>query len=203
MTDYYLSETDVAIIVALISLVLSIATFVWSERREHRIEKSQAYLQLELASMEIFKFEASNADCLRPLVCSIEPAQLPDDVDDRRKVARNLFFQSLNLFEVSSHLRRAKVLTPEVYATWVAWFHSTLDGWYFRSIWEDRLRMHYASDVRDIFDIGLQIYGRLEDDDEREREFYAAVGQLMSCPKIAAWPDALDRRPQWSPQVAV
>ncbi len=83
--------------------------------REERLEKSGAYLKLELASIEVFKYKAAywysmnwamrgeNAEG-RPL------AQIGEEADQ-------YFYQCLNLFEIVSRFRKEGVIMAEIYAS--------------------------------------------------------------------------------------
>lgn len=194
----------VAISAAIIALLAFIAT-AWaslSARADSlRVEKSNAYFSLEVASSEVFKYEAEKELDIRDYRTVYPPR-------DRRKCTRlknapaaktayNLYFQTLNLFEVCARFRRQEIIEHEVFASWVAWFYDTLDDWYFRAMWED-FRCNYTNDVRDIFDLGIRLFeghdAPLADksaeetrDFERKDAFYKAVAAQMQCTEIETW----------------
>jgi ribosomal protein S18 acetylase RimI-like enzyme len=87
-------------------------------------------------------------------------------------------------------------VSPEVFASWVTWFHEILQDWYFRSIWRDELRANYTRDVRNIFDAGVEIYERESDPAMRERAFFGAVAYLFGgCRVVGEWLDHLETVP--------
>lgn len=185
-----------ALVFSLLSLLISILAY----RRENRVEKSAAYLQLEMNSSEVFKYEAEFAPVMAPLRLPRRPKALPrgDALCEAREAARNLYFQSLNLFEVCARFRKQDVIAPEVFASWVAWFHDLLEGWHFRETWPE-IRCNYTPDVRDIFDVGCAIFAAEQAPDARRAAFYAAVGDIMKCDRIGSWLDDLETVKTWSP----
>lgn len=193
----------ISIVQAALALVAFLAAFWFSRRTREdglRVEKSNAYLNLEVASSEVFKYEAEQDLKLRPFrtvyVDAAERAVLIDMPE--AKIAYNLYFQTLNLFEVCARFRRQDIIEHQVFASWVAWFYDTLDDWYFRAMWSD-FRSNYTDDVRDIFDLGILIFtehGEIPSGDEdeesvrdanRKRAFYTAVAGQMQCTEIDGW----------------
>ena len=197
----------IAITAALVALLAFLFT-IWSSRNARRdslrVEKSTAYLALEVASSDIFRYEAENFERLAPYR---EMFASPGDIkaltasdSENAIIAYNLYFQTLNLFEVCARFRRQEVIEHEVFASWVTWFYDTLDDWYFRDQWPD-LRGNYTADVRDVFDLGLQIFSDIpverhhvrgdEVDHARRREFFRRVALVMDCEEIEGWQDAI------------
>ena len=197
----------VAIGMSILSLFISAITYGWSEQRERRVEKSTAYLNLEVNSSEVFRYAAEKAKVLKPLRCAEEGEYcLPDGeaLDEAQETAENLYYQSLNLFEVCARFRRQQIVEPEVFASWVAWFYEVLEGWYFRKIWDDELRENYTEDVRAIFDAGCDIFESTIPNLDRKDAFYRAVDDIMSRPNAAKgesaireWRNSLEKRTLW------
>lgn len=193
----------IAIISATVALLAFLAAYWFSRRAREdglRVEKSTAYLSLEMASSEVFKYEAEMDEKLAPYraVYASATARKRLSGQSDAKTAYNLYFQTLNLFEVCARFRRQEIIEHQVFASWVAWFYDTLDDWYFRAMWHD-LRCNYTDDVRDIFDLGTVIFARHGEkaptgsdaeearDHARKAEFYAAVAAHMQCKEIAEW----------------
>lgn len=65
------------------------------------------------------------------------PKEIIDKSTENRLHAYNLYFQTLNLFEVCARFRRQKIINSDIFASWIAWFYDTLDDWYFRDQWPD------------------------------------------------------------------
>jgi hypothetical protein len=190
-----------AIAISLLSLMVSLLTHRWSEMRETRVEKSTAYLNLETNSSAVFQYAAENAALMEPMRCPDRPAKLPRGkrYEEACEATRNLYFQSLNLFEVCARFRRQDIIEPQVFASWVAWFYELQDDWFFRSIWKEELRSNYTRDVRAIFDIGTEIFESVPDAGKKEAAFYDAVAEIMDdCPDIRGWQGELEKKRRWT-----
>lgn len=195
-----------AIGLSILSLSISLLTYYWSERREHRVEKSSAYLNLEVNSSEVFKYAAERAELMKPFRCESPPPNLRarTDYEEGCEVTLNLYFQSLNLFEVCARFRRQGIIEPQVFASWVAWFYELLDDWYFREVWKKELRANYTRDVRAIFDVGCQIFAEGAAGLDHEEAFYQAVADIMESQRqglagdpIRVWHKELTRPVKW------
>jgi hypothetical protein len=194
-------------LIAIVAATVALGAFFISrlQRRDAvRVEKSNAYLSLEVASSDIFRYEAENFDRLAPYqeiyASPSDALALKQSDEENAIIASNLYFQTLNLFEVCTRFRRQEVIEHEVFASWVTWFYDTLDDWYFRDQWPD-LRGNYTRDIRNIFDIGVQIFTQMRvesgherydiHDDARRREFFRVVSEVMECEEIAGWNDEI------------
>lgn len=156
------------------------------KEREERLEKSQAYLQLELASIEVFKYKAAHW-------YSMNWAQGGRNVEERpleqmREEVDQYFYQCLNLFEIASRFRNEGVIEAEIYASWVAWFFETLEFPYFRGQWRTAYRDNYTKEVREIFDAGVALrWENVEDENILREAFYGKVGDIIGCEEIRGW----------------
>lgn len=185
-----------AAVIALLSVGVALVVYIRTERRERRIEKSSAYLNLEVHASEAFRYQAEKAALMASFQLAERPAAVPEQDHAGWQTTLNFYFQCLNLFEVCSNFRRHAIVSPEVFASWVAWFHEILQHWYFRSIWRTELRANYTRDVRNIFDLGVEIFERESDPDRREREFFSAVACLFGgCRVVGEWLDHLETVP--------
>ena len=188
----------IAILAALIAFAAFATALLFSRSARKdalRVEKSGAYLSLEVASSDVFKYEAEHSEKLAPyrLLRVSATARKKAIADVANAVfAYNLYFQTLNLFEVCARFRRQDVIEHEVFASWVTWFYDTLDDWYFRDQWAD-LRGNYTDDVRDIFDLGIALFEEFGDsadaatDRQRRQRFFEWVAAQMQCTEIRDW----------------
>ncbi len=107
------------------------------------------------------------------------------------------------MFEVACRLRHRKIMPPEVFGSWVAWYFDTLIEWGFRAAWAD-LRDNYVKELRAIFDPFMDdLIARWDqsgqepsDDDVQDlrRQFYRHLGKLYRCPLILKWLDDCEKR---------
>jgi len=182
----------VALPIALAALLVSIFYNRQARRQSLRVEKSTAYLSLEMHSSEVFKYEAEHDVKLAPFRTTSEPPLLLAE-PGAAGMAENLYFQTLNLFEVCTRFRRDDIIDVDIFASWVAWFYDTLDDWYFRRLWQEGMRDNYAHCLRVIFDEGVRVFADLGDageplvDAKRRMAFYQAVGRVMNCENDADW----------------
>lgn len=181
----FLGMQGMEALVASCALLLALGSFLYTWRREGRLEKSAAYVALELASIDVFKYKAAHFDAIGWARGGGNPrrkshAQLKEEADC-------FFYQCLNLFEVASRFRRQNIIVSEVYASWVAWFYETLEFPYFREQWAQEYRDNYTRELRDIFDAGLALDWSHQDDNLRRTHFYQAVGHVLKCKSIQSW----------------
>lgn len=190
--------TGLALFLAIASLAFSWRTYRRTESRELRVEKSAAYLALEVQSSEVFQYAAEKAELMDCFRCDTPPAKMPEGKDYELgcETALNLYYQSLNLFEVCARFRRNDIIPAEVFASWVAWFHELVDDWYFRDRWRPELRANYTQDIREIFDVGCEIWDAALPVREKRRAFYDAVADIMlDCQSIRNWLQGLEEEP--------
>jgi hypothetical protein len=172
-----------------------------------RVERSQTYLSLEIYSGEVFRYEAEHHAVLAPYR-TLAPPTNAEAAADAAAAGRalNLYFLTLNLFEVCARFRRDDLVKPEVFASWVAWMVEILEDDFFRAQWPGLIRSNYTRDVRDIFDVGVEVFSTALPEDRRNRAFYAAVADIMAkkvagkrqpCAVIAGWLDQIDEEVAW------
>jgi hypothetical protein len=107
-------------------------------------------------------------------------------------------YQSLNLFEVCARFRRQDLIKPEVFSSWVAWMAELLEDDFFRACWHSGIRSNYTRDVRDIFDVGVEIYAAGMPRDRRDQALYEAVAEIMGdCAVTAGWLADMEKETEW------
>ncbi|WP_281302276.1 MULTISPECIES: GNAT family N-acetyltransferase [unclassified Iodidimonas] len=164
----------------LAGLFLTLITFIIQTRLANRTRLGEIYQELEVASNDVFRFEAEHADRLAPFLNETPPAQALPASD--RLIADNRLFQILNLFEIATRFRRKRFFEPDVYASWVAWQFDLLQNWHFRAVWPT-ICDNYTSDLRQIFDQPVADH----DDDvpyaQQKAGFYLHVAKTMMADK--------------------
>ncbi len=209
-----MTDGSVAVIGILLGLVSGIVGYLLVSRptavRALRVERSQAYLQLEIASIDTFRFRAEYAYAIQWSLTGSNPKRLNTGI--LAEQVDQYYYQCLNLFEVASRFRKARIIAPEIYASWVAWFFEALEVRYFRDRWREVYSDNYTHELQDIFDGGIALFGHHglrdynpppaeQDDSEETRDklrvvreaFYRHVAWVVPCAMIADWPEQADK----------
>lgn len=146
-------KLDLNVIVASVALLITCAFFYIQILRERGGLKREIYQRLELASNDIFRFEAEHLDLLECLYSA------ENFCDKNSQTYRGLIAyvtQVLNLFEIAIRFRKQKVMPPDVFGSWVIWFYDLCSADNFPSVWED-LRFNYLPELREIMDTCISI----------------------------------------------
>ncbi len=183
-----LTEISIDTAIEAFSIFAATLTFVFAQGIEKRKDRKQAnresYEELEFASIDLFRFEAENIDLIRPIW--EENREIPDKKTAEFIVLMNYVCQMLNLFEMALKFRRDKILRPEVFGTWIAWFQLLVCAPGFPEIWKE-VRMDYLPELRKIMDGGVRIALKETDEDVIEEQFYAFVSTIVKCKIITQW----------------
>ena len=156
------------------------------DERELRIEKSTAYLRLELASIDVFKYKAAHWEALQWAEHGKKHSDRPEA--HLEEEADQFFYQCLNLFEICSRFRNEGIIEPSIYGSWVAWFYEVLESRFFRWKWYEEYCDNYTDELRSIFNFGIDEIDWTDSDDRARRErFYKGVGAIVDCPIIKNW----------------
>lgn len=174
--------------------------FEAGQARERDVHVAANYLALETASSDIFRYTAENESCVAPIRGEVAEEQWSGARHaDARATLLNLYYQSLNLFEVCARYRRQNMVRAEVFASWVSWFAEILEDSYFRAQWHPVVRANYTKDVRDIFDVGVGIFNAIPEPERRQAAFFSAVAEIMDdCETIAGWLSGIREERVWS-----
>ena len=150
--DEPMTDGSVAVIGILLGLVSGIVGYLLVSRpaamRALRVERSQAYLQLEIASIDTFRFRAEYAYAIRWSLSRSNPKRLSTAI--LAEQVDQYYYQCLNLFEVASRFRKARIIAPEIYASWVAWFFEALEVRHFRDRWREVYSENYTHELQNL-----------------------------------------------------
>lgn len=195
MTDYFdfFRQITPDTLVQIAALLVAVVTFVIAQgaegKRDRDVANREIYQRLELSSNELFRFEAQNPDLIRPLW--EEGAVIPRDGTAEHMASMNYVCQILNLFEMAIRFRKEKVLSADIFGTWVAWFWAVAGapgfGWY----WSNS-RGDYLPTIRKIMDKGLELSSSPLPEVEAKRSFYEYVAGIFDCPDIRNWEIVLE-----------
>jgi len=154
--------TAIGVIVAAVGVIVAIVTFIIRDTHTRRIRKSEAYQRLELASIDLFKFEVRHSDIAWRLYD--ENFDITKATKQEKREVLNHVTQLLNLFELSIELHSRKIFEHKILATWLAWFFETAKFKTFRDMWGDKaskneedLCKHYTGDLGELVELAIKI----------------------------------------------
>ncbi len=175
----------VEVVLGVLSFLFGVGTYIRQQRRLIAVQKQQTYQRLELASNDLFRFTATNAETLVKFQDPVkDPSYNPSAKD--MMIADNHIYQTLNLFEMAARLRQANFFDDEVFGSWVIWYYETLSSWYFRIKWND-FRHNYTNEMRLVFSEPVENFERQADDTVRKEQFFAHVAKKLKCPQVREW----------------
>lgn len=195
MKDFF-SNVEIGVLLQIISLFIAVTTFIIArtieKNRDRKTANREIYQKLELASIDLFRFEAKNLELIRPVW--EENAAFPEEGTAEFKATANYVCQMLNLFEIALKFREDKILPPDVFGSWVAWFHDLVTAPGFRFFWEDQ-KWDYLPQLRHIMNAGLQIQTEESDPEVIESKFYQYVSHVLKCDIIGGWTEKDENSP--------
>ena len=139
-------------IITLASVIVLIITLILNNRKTGKIQKADVYLRLELASIELFRFEMEQSDKTWRLYN--EHFKLAHEKNPKKaeREITNHITQLLNLFEMSIELHNRKIIDDEIFCTWLKWIFETAQLETFKCLWEKNLENHYTNSLRNLIE---------------------------------------------------
>lgn len=169
-------------------LALSVAAVLYGisvqKRRDREVARREIYQRLELASIDLFRFEADHIDLIRPLYSGDPPPADPAAAH----AYRNYICQILNLFEMAMELCCSDVIDDEVFGSWIPWFEELGQAPGFAPLWRAGLRDNYTGSLAAVMDIAIL------PDREGFHERVAALVHEESCARGFRRPRRFRRR---------
>lgn len=166
------------------------------------MRKIDLYQDLELASIDLFRFEAEHAERLKRFQdLTRNDLSVAGATDQDWLIMRKFYEQTMNLFEMAARFRKKKIIEPEVYGSWVIWYYDTLLHWAFREQWAD-LRQNYTPELRAVFSGFVTEFDPKESDDARKRRFFKHVAEITKCRVVGRWLHDLEEEERPRPRRA-
>jgi ribosomal protein S18 acetylase RimI-like enzyme len=158
--DYVQFFTILGTVVGAPATIWGIIWAVVSSRKNERQDREkqlklatrQLYQTLELASLDLFRFEADHQDLIAPFWQ--EDVSPPPQGTAKYIAYINYFCQQMNLFEMAVRFRVDGVLDKEVFSSWLEWFHLVAGAPDFRRLWDEQ-KENYVSALKEVFEIAL------------------------------------------------
>jgi hypothetical protein len=179
-----------------VSAIVAVFAYIMKSDQANRTAKQRIYQTLELQSIELFRFEAANAELASKVWHS---NQAPSDQAERYQV-KQYVCQMLNLFEMACRFRIEGILPPAVFGSWVIWIWELCGAQVFRDLWADKtddLPINYVPNFRDVIEGAIKISKQIPDQGSARIEFFRWLGDYFDCDEIAKWldPKSNNQRP--------
>ena len=181
-----MSAIEIIELLAILSSVtiFMIAHFV-SRHRDRVAANREVYQRLELASIDLFRFEADHPDLVRALWQEGEPAPAQNSAEDI--MLQDFVCQYLNLFEMAYRLRKDDIMSHDVFGSWVVWYLSLAGAPAFPRIWA-QLRCDYVKELASIMDEAVSIHRNVHGELAQRKAFFSYFAKLLGgCPAIENW----------------
>ena len=185
--------------ITFLSILAFLVSYILNNRETNRLAQREIYQRLELASIELFRFECEN----EPVVSLLWEYKEPDIsglIPHQHYSLRTYICQMLNLFEMAVRFRESGIMEREVFGSWVIWMYELANNSRFQKLWrnpgrkrneEPDVRLNYVGLLRKIFDDGIKACrdnpSNEEKPDAGEIAFFTAVGDIFNCDIIRDW----------------
>lgn len=190
------TECIIQAIAACVAVTTFVITYVTSRGKDRRAANRETYQRLELASVDLFRFEAENIGAIRPVWEKSVPVPVKGTAE--YIVTMDYVCQILNLFEMAIRLRKDGVVPPEVFGSWVVWFHNVANAPHFEEIWNDVL-WDYTPDLRAVINKAVSLKHNCLNAETRLTTFFSHVADVFDCDHIRQWPERI-RKEQEQPR---
>ncbi len=164
-----------------------------------RQEQIETYVSLEMASIELFRWECENERIVRSYwdASDTVPEQGQSEEFSFEDFARQEYVcQILNLYEMCLRLYTEGIVPGEVIGSWVIWMWEFTEPKHFDTTWE-KVASNYVGLLRRTMDVGQALRREIDSrqvsescltEEDAKRQFYAFMGGLLECRDVACWP---------------
>lgn len=173
---------DVGTIVTAVGFFFACLSFYLLSRRERTNRKREIYQRLELASVDLFRFEALNPKVIEGLW---QASRLPDKNSIEHEVVQAYVYQILNLFEMAVRFRREGIMPRDVFGSWVIWFYDLCSAPNFAKLWPS-MRLNYLPELRELLTKGIEIASK-HDPEAARQKFFDFVASRLKDKSIKFW----------------
>jgi hypothetical protein len=160
-------------------------------QREYEMTQREIYQRLELASIDLFRFE-----CQQPATAALlwdKNAKSIKDLGFQDRYTLNAYvFQILNLFEMAIRFRKNGTMDTEAFGSWVIWMCDLASNKRFQELWEE-MKTNYVGLLQEIFNKGIEACKTNPATDKNpkacEYAFFQVVGgkDIFDCKIIREW----------------
>jgi hypothetical protein len=149
-------------IASILGIVAAAMAIIISNRqqayKEQQASRGQIYQQLELESINLFRFEIENTELAR-IIWDNEVTTFDEIQKDKNKAYQVLqhICQILNLFEMAVRFKKNGISHEDVFASWEAWIYDLCKSQIFLHYWYiEGVKDNYINLFQGIIDDGLR-----------------------------------------------
>jgi len=176
--DFKLSFGELMAILQILTILIAVVLYFRESRREKNIAKREIYQKLELASIDLFKFEVQNAKDLWCVYSAEE--KFPEKNTAARWAVQEYVCQIMNLFEMIIEFKIQEIIDEQVFLSWVQWFWDMSCADNFEKIWDD-VGMNYTAPLRKAINSGITIAKRSKEiNQDGYKEFLGEIGKQFA-----------------------
>ncbi|GHV67944.1 hypothetical protein FACS1894199_14390 [Bacteroidia bacterium] len=139
-----------AAIATFLAAIIALLSFIYTSYRQHKLEKSSMYQQLELASIDLFRWEIEH---VKTILKMREKSKELSDED--KEIYGSRCFQTMNLFELCISSANAGTLPNKVFGSWLTWMYKFANEPGFAEMWLEE-KTNYTPECREILDMAIK-----------------------------------------------
>lgn len=182
-------EITLGDIISAISVLIALAavmTTLWFENKRHKeVVFKEIYQQLELASIELFRFESENEELVTLLWEENKINEIKEGTASYF-IYTNYVCQYLNLFEMSVRFKVEKVMPDDVFGSWITWIFDVCSAPGFKEVWQ-HCKYNYIEELRVVINKGLIILQKEQPVELSKNEFFQFMAQRYRSEIILKW----------------
>ena len=133
-----------------LAAAIALASFIYTSKRQREIEKNGMYQQLELASIDFFRWESSNRTELSRI-----REEYPNVSAEDKKLEETYCTQVMNLFELCIHNQGKRTLPGKVFGSWLPWIYEFANEPGFDKVWPE-IRLNYIPKCREVIESAIK-----------------------------------------------
>lgn len=135
------ATTSIVLTLQLIATVVAAGWAIFLFHKSQNLQKAQIYKDMEFKAIELFAMAIKD-----PTLNKLYETELGEVSEDERRKIRDYAYCVLNLFELIFNLQARRLITEEIFATWVPWYFEFSRGLLAKKLWKDEAAEHYTSD---------------------------------------------------------
>lgn len=174
---------DIIQIIAQILTTAGLLFVLYQYFKSVEIRKEDNYSQLELQSLELFRLTIEFPELLK----LYQPSP-KKNLKTKEKLRLSEYATSLlNLFEIQYRLRKKKHIEPVIFASWIPWIISLVNGLHFQTAWKNELFVHYEPEFRNFIYSLIEIVDKNPSENANELLYKRASKEFNDCEIIKNW----------------